>query len=219
MESLISGNFKAVEKTTKDTLFHAIIRFLGWERSMPHQEQSASKLIKEFFKRLPRGGISVFIGTPTPFAVARAFISKHSGILIDNLLIALEMMSLSDRLFIIVGNAKDNKKGWSKGEVWSRIEYLRNAKVYVGPVTGPTFRHEINRLCLNNPLEVIKVVLMTSGHFEGTGKKEFNFDVNFKDPIIDLSQQYNNLHIITMKRVASQFIPVYFRDGKETVIK
>lgn len=189
-------NFKCISKSTNSTVLHEYCDKHSFYRGMPTKEQKACDTIIDCIDNvLPRGGESVYAGTPTAFSKAMANNIHSKQILYDNLLVADRLRRTSDHMSMLIGNAVNKEKAIEKATLWSRLQYMNRVTIKVGPVTGPTFGKEIDRIA--KKCELVKVILMTSGSWEGTSSK-YKLDLNFKDRAITLSRLYPNLHILAM---------------------
>jgi hypothetical protein len=183
---------------------------------MLSKEQHACDIIMNLIDNvLPIGGMSLYIGTPTPLCVAPKT-HKSNQIICDNLLIADRLNRTSEKMIIEIGSAVNENKAFKKAELWERVQYLNDVVIKVGPVIGSTFRNEVERLAKRYKL--VKVILMTSGSWTGTGNK-YNLDLNFKDPSIELCSQYPNLHIVAMVTGYLTMKVLYIHNKRIEIIK
>jgi hypothetical protein len=96
-----------------------------------------------------------------------------------------------------IGDAVNKEKAEEKARNWKDKEFMYGVDIRVGPVVKTTYKDEIEKLIPKYNL--VKVILMTSGSWEGTySNRKYGLDLNFKDPSIELANKYSHLYILAM---------------------
>lgn len=204
--------FKAVPNSSGSIALREYCEKHQFIRKMPTKEQYAcDAIIKHIDNVLPQGGNSLYIGTATPFCITNGY----KLIWYDNLLVADRLRRTSDKLFIRLGDAINRDKAIAKGNIWQSLQYMNKADIKIGPVTGTTYAEEIERIAKR--CELLKVILMTSGSWEGTAQYH-KIDQNFKDPSIELTNKYKHIHIVSMVTFRYNMKVLYLNNGKQEEI-
>jgi hypothetical protein len=212
-------NEKLKRETQNDLV--SMVRTLNVIRKMPNQNRAAStKIINALHHKLPPGGASLLIGTPTPFAVSDN--SKNNCLLTDELEVAIALNMTTDpdiKPVIIIGDLVTPDRAYTKGQMWLHNNTTNSWPISVGPVDRNSLSRHIVRLVEKHPL--LKVVMVTSGVLDCCShtKKKYGQDFNFRSPCEYLVSVYPNLHILTMVLVnGNQFQVRYLHNKVEETL-
>lgn len=188
------------------------------ERKSPNQNRISSDIMcRALVHDIPKGGVSMMIGTATPFAISPN--PKNNCLLTDELDIASTLRFTCDKdPIIIVGNLISPEKAETKGKFWKNINSTCNSVVIVGRVDRDSFTRHVTNLAEPNLLA--KVVLITSGVWPCSKptRRKYGYDFNYQAPSLYLSTVYPNLHILAMVMHGNLFKVHYVHNGKETVL-
>lgn len=205
--SLGNGN-PIIQACLKDKLLRASRR-----------QGPVSKAIGKFAVRnLPMIGAGLLFGTPGPF-----FASKNKNlsntIIDDEGCLGHMLMLTCDSVTVIVGDVIDSVKAKIKADHWRSLDSMRGAIVKEETADRDSYTCWITRLV--EKYSVCKVILLTSGSWNGSPEsfKKYGLDVNFRAPSIRLTEMYQNLHILALRRIGEYaFDAVYVHNGFEKVI-
>lgn len=181
----------------------------GFFRKSPSKEAAACNQIIHEIGLLPVGGLGLIIGTPTAYAYndAPTWIGKP---LLDNLYVAHHLEQATRRMKIVVGNAINPQKALDKITDWLSLFSKRNAIIIDDNVNPSSFEKHITFLARKN--EVVKVILMMSG--------EWNGQSNYERVAERLIKQFAKLHIIAMtKTYRRHFSIVVLNQNKKVIIR
>lgn len=191
-------------------------------RGSPRHEKIACDILcYALLNILPKGGIALIIGTPTPISIAKAY---YNMFCIDNYEVAIIVKHTTEYdTELIIGDTVNRAKALFKVQFWKALNSTNNFRVYMGKVDKHTYKKHIERLTVLYPL--VKVILMTSGVWKGCKPTtyKYNLDCNFEEPSIELTSKYKGLHILAMTRGENKNMynfPIrYLHDGKNIILK
>jgi len=195
-------------------------------RSSPKTERHVCDVMcNAIIRTLPFGGRALLIGTPTAVAACENQETRCDVILDDNKEVAICLIRTTDQqMIIIVGSGIDEEKARRKVRDWKSYSSTRNCKVLMGVVDSESFRREVEKLAIEqkNKNSIAKVALLTSGVWidnPQTKKKRGKLDCNFEQPSIELTNEYDNLHILAMTREGLfKYYARYLHQGKNIIL-
>jgi len=210
-------NSNTITKPSVNNLVRVFKNF-GVERKSPNRNRISSDIIcRTLIHDIPNGGVSMMIGTATPFAISPN--PKNNCLLTDELEIAAILRHTCDKdPIIIVGNLISPEKAEIKGKFWKNINTTCNCDIIVDRVDRDSFTNHVTKLA--EPNLPAKVVLVTSGVWSccKPTRRKYGYDFNYQSPSLYLSTVYPNLHILAMVMHANIFKVHYINNGKEIVL-
>lgn len=195
-------------------------------RNSPKTERHACDVMcNAIIRTLPIGGKALLTGTPTAIAACENQETRCDTILDDNKEVAICLIRTTDEQMIIsVGTGMDEEKGRRKAIDWKSFSSTRGCKVVIGIVDSESFKREVEKLAIEQKKKnsIAKVVLLTSGVWVDnlqTKTKRGKLDCNFEQPSIELTNEYDNLHILAMTREGLfKYYVRYLHNGKNIIL-
>jgi hypothetical protein len=215
-------SFMVITKEDPKSPFTGFCKDNGLIRASLHQTAACYKIARFIPRKLPFGGEGLLIGTMGPFfAYSKNLFPNTNTLVDDEYYLANTLQTQTDNLTIVNGNAVNETKAVTKSLMWKGLLTKRHAKVTVQPVNGKTYKTCVEEVVLNEPNGQVIVILLTSGTWKGCklSEKKYEFDVNFRDPSIELSSKHPNLYIFTIAVNGKyKFDPVFVHNGNESFI-
>ena len=213
---LIQNNQQS--KTVDFLEFQKVCRNNNFIRLSKQETRACETISKFIMDKLPRGGNSLLIGTPTALCagISKTFNKKIAA---DNLMVAHVMRLTSDSLTIAIGSGVDEEKAAKKAAVWKSLTELENPEVITECINRDSYTRLVTRAM--EKYSLCKVVLLTSGLWEGSAssRSKYKFDTNFQTPSKHLTNIYPNLHILALtKHLLYKFSVKYVHKGTEHLI-
>lgn len=188
---------------------------------------AVNKMINFIENKIESGAQALLIGTPVALTYSNNLAFKERVISIE-LTLAKALSKVTNNLRIKIGDLVDPLKAQAKKHDWKTLLPANKLNVQTGPVNADSYREEVYSLLtkgnyvkktIDNPLIV---TLMNSGLWVGSdgALKKYGWNSNFKDPSIELTEKFSNLHILTMVRAIGGrgFAVSHVHDGKEKTI-
>jgi hypothetical protein len=174
-------------------------------KSAPKEQEACDKIIDCIDNTLPRGGNSIYLGTPTAVAISEC--SRFKKIILDNYLVADRLKRTSDKLEILIGNIVNRQKALAKVRDFKSLQYMGSMRIEACAIDGPAFYRIVNREAKRN--SILKVVLMTSGSWDGKDSR-----YNFSKYANRLIAMYPHIHIIAMRYTYMKMHVLHLHNGK-----
>lgn len=209
---IVTSKRSTIIRTIRTPIYNACIEQDLLRNS--NQEGKPCHIISNYIcNYLPRGGYGLLIGTPTAFCASKN--CSNNMIQVDNLIIAamLEHTTIVSPT-IVIGSALDAEKARKKADDWKSNNATNKCKVITDKVDRDSFSHYVTTLAGKSL--ICKVVLLTSGNWEGTtSKSSRGLDLNFKDPSLYLTSIFPKLHILALVRdeINRGFKAMYLNNG------
>lgn len=226
---------KTIEKPTRTKLNYMCLEDKQYRDSPRHEAIACDKMTKFIVRGgMPFGGYALYIGTPAPFSASDQF--NYRMTCTDNFEVAIMLKNTSDQSKIVVGDLINPEKALLKAQEWKSLSSTNCCTVELMKVHRDTYKSEIHSAMFRMAKQLpVKVVLMNSGVWtfcEATRQRyqkmfpdiDFNrISFDFETPSMELSNRFDNLHILAMTRDPGEddyrnFVVKYIHKGEVKII-